>query len=109
MSVAMRARRCLLLAFFAYILLDLGCPFVPGAFTFDPAESVDAAGAYRARPGGLPRAVAAPVTPAVLPLVARPERSLAGATPVFASVRWEPHATRDRVGASDPAPSADDA
>lgn len=42
--------RLLLLAFFGYVLLDLCCPLVPGAVSFDPDESVEAVNAYRVRP-----------------------------------------------------------
>ena len=114
MSGAMRARRCLLLAFFAYILLDLGCPFVPGAFTFDPAQSVDAVSASRLRPSARelasalpPRVVAAPFA-ITMPFVGAAEGSLEAAARVPAPARWRPHATRERVGAADPSPSTDD-
>lgn len=107
MTVGMGARRFFLLGFFAYILLDLGCPFVPGAFSFDPAHSVDAVGAYRARPSGLPSVAPAPATTFDRRLVA-PAVHTAGASSTPALVNWRRHAVRDHAAASDPRPSVED-
>jgi hypothetical protein len=108
MSAVMGIRRLLLLAFAACVLLDLGCPFVPGAFSFDPAESVDAVSAYRARPPALPRVASAPpaMTPPVLPAHVPAQATETPASP--SPARWRPHARRDHVAAADPRPSVED-
>lgn len=78
----MRARLLVVLVL-AYVSLDLSSPWVPGAFTFDPDESVDAAFARpRMAASGMPQVVTpasmpapAPRTPRVVPrseVVARP-------------------------------------
>jgi hypothetical protein len=104
----MWARRCLLLAFFAYVVLDLSCPFVPGAFTFDPADSVDAVSAYRARPASLPRVASVPSTTVALPFVPGTERAVVGAVSALSPVGWRPHAVRERAGTADHVTAADD-
>ena len=106
----MQVRRLVLLAFFAYVALDLGCPLVPGAFSFDPAESVDAVSAYRARPPALPRVAAA--TSAMSTMMAvRPFVGPVAHTPnvlvVLSFVGWRPHAGRDHALA-DPRPRIED-
>ena len=104
MTSAMRVRRLFLLAFFAYVVLDLGCPHVPGAFTFDPADSVEAVSAHRMRPPAFPRVTLTPViaTPTPEP------RHVATALTMPSPVRWCPRADRDHVVASDPRPSTED-
>jgi hypothetical protein len=42
----MKARRTVL-AFLLYVSLDLGSPFIPGAFSFDPDECVEGVGCPR--------------------------------------------------------------
>jgi hypothetical protein len=108
MTRLMPMRRCLLLAFFGYVILDLGCPLVHGAFSFDPAQSVDAVSAYRARPSALAR-----VAPASPPMTADPVRvemasPTAAASASQAPVVWRPHAGPDDRHASDARPSVDD-
>lgn len=109
MKPHMPVRSLLLLAFLVYVLLDLGCPLVPGAFTFDPAESVDAVSAYRARPPALPRVPPAP--PAMTSILVRPDAPghfAVEASAVPSPAGWRPHAGRDHALASDPCPSLDD-
>ena len=107
MSAGMRAQRALMLAFFAYVVLDLACPLVPGAFSFDPDESVDAVSAYRLRPPAVPRVVAP--TFAVAPVRVFVDVATHAAAPSRPSpVGWRSHAGRDRTAASDPLPSAED-
>lgn len=98
----MQVRRLVLLAFFAYVALDLGCPLVPGALSFDPAESVDAVSAYRARPPALPRVTAAPPALTAVRLLVHPVPHAANALVVPSFVGWRPHAGRDHTLASDP-------
>ena len=93
--------RLLLLALFAYVVLDLCCPLVPGAVTFDPDESVEAVNAYRLRPAPSER-MTSPRELAITrlrvanptPLVVRVSRS-----PVV-SMRW-----RLRTGHDHPQPA----
>ena len=67
----MIVRRLVLVVLVAYVALDLGCPLVPGAFSFDPEDSVESAGGKRARQSSpqpavvpdAPRAYAAPPGP----------------------------------------------
>jgi hypothetical protein len=102
-----RVRALLIVAFLAYVAVDLGCPLIPGAFSFDPASSVDAASPYRARPLALPVSVAPPsfllTVPAGRGVDAKAET--AGVPP---PVAWRPHAIRDHVAAPDPSRSFDD-
>ena len=108
MTDGMRARRIFLLAFFAYVFLDLGCPMIPGAFSFDAADSVDAVSAYRLRPAALPRIVVAPPSTARTDLLGNAPR-LVGVSPLSREpVDWRPHAGRDRTSPSKPLPSLDD-
>jgi hypothetical protein len=44
----MRCRRALLVAILVYVALDLSLPTLPGAFEFEPADSVDGIGGGRA-------------------------------------------------------------
>ena len=108
MTVAMRVRRFLLLAFLAYVMLDLGCPLVQGAFSFDPADSVDAVSAYRIRPSAAARVAPVPSAAAFAqPRV--PSAALAPETPaVLSLVSWRPHADRDQPLSADPRPTAED-
>ena len=109
MTAGMRLRRLLLLAFFAYVALDLGCPMVPGAFSFDPADSVDAVSAYRARSPVFPRvfALASSIENVGVPLDTAGDGAdvrPAGLSPVG----WRPHAVRDQATPPGPHTSADD-
>jgi hypothetical protein len=108
MTTAMGMRRLFLLVFILYVVLDLGCPLVPGAFSFEPADSVDAVSADRTRPPALPRvAVPAPAMAAVPLLVPSGKRPPKPAeVPGFAV--WCPHAARTQTLAADPRPSAED-
>ena len=104
----MQARQFLLLAFFAYILLDLGSPFVPGAFTFDPADSPDAASAIRARSTVAPRIAPPPfAVAAARPAIEMPSRTTERRAP-FASVGWQAHIGYEPPRAADPRPAAED-
>jgi hypothetical protein len=96
--------RLALVAFLAYVALDLSCPLVQGAFSFEPEESVDAASRHRDRAGA----------PAVVPAVA-----VASAAPAIASsvgARRAPqrpalrafHRARDHAGVLVDAPSLED-
>jgi hypothetical protein len=103
----MRARTLLVAAFLAYVALDLGCPMIAGAFSFDPAASVDAVSVYRARPPAPPRVVSLPAT-TMLPSPAEPAAHAADTHGAPTPPGWRPHAVRDRHAAPDPRPSADD-
>jgi hypothetical protein len=108
MTLAMRLRRLVLLACFAYVVVDLGCPLVPGAFSFDPDDSVDAVSAYRIRPPAAPRVALVPSAVAIaLPPApgAAHEPDAPAAVPL---VGWRPHAGRDRTPGADPRPAPDD-
>jgi hypothetical protein len=102
----MRLRRLFLLAFLAYVVLDLCCPLVPGAFSFDPAGSVDAVSAYRGRPPALLRTALAAPPIAVAPLPALAQTAEPADVPRVAG--WCPHAARSETLAADPRPSAED-
>jgi hypothetical protein len=97
MTNGMGTKRLLVLAFFAYVALDFGCPMVPGAFSFDPDESVDAVSACRARPAVFPRAVAVTSFTSGVQLPddnAAPAADLrAGTSPIG----WRPHAGHDHT------------
>ena len=98
-------RRAILIVFFAYVLLDLSCPLLPGAFRFEPAASVEAVNAHR--PPAVPRidSMGADVTPSP-----RPAETIAhGAdAPTLPPAPWRPHAVRDQLGASEPRPPVED-
>jgi hypothetical protein len=66
----MTRRRELLVAILVYVTLDLALPAMPGAFVFEPADSVESVGGGRATVRSLvvPGALAGPV--AVAPLLA---------------------------------------
>lgn len=104
----MPARRLLLLAFFIYVAADLGCPLIPGAFAFDPAESVDAVSAYRVRPPALPRIAPVPAAMTSTPLCAETPAYVTEASTLLGPVRWRSRAGRDHACASDPRPPVDD-
>jgi hypothetical protein len=92
MGSAMGWRSALLAALVAYVVLDLCSPLVPGAFSFDPAESVDAVGAFRARPGA-PRIVpAAPDLTAAASAQVVPLRPPDASPVVSRRTDWRPHA-----------------
>jgi hypothetical protein len=100
-------RRTFLVVFFAYVLLDLCCPLVPGAFSFDPAESVEAVAAYRARATALPRAAFLP--PPVTSTLCPTETAAQGAEPTIGpSVERPRHPSRDNLHASDLRPPTED-
>jgi hypothetical protein len=108
MTAAMGVRRLLLLAFFAYVLMDLGCPFVPGAFSFDVADSVEAVSAYRVRAPAVPRVASIPgPVPLTRPLADDPLPAT-DARPVRSPIAWKPHAGFDYPPAADPRPSLED-
>jgi hypothetical protein len=108
MTIAMRLRRLVLLACFAYVVVDLGCPQVPGALSFDPDDSVDAVSAYRIRPPAGPRVALVP-SPGALALPPAPDVAHAPDAPaVVPLVGWQPHAGRVRTPRRDAHPSSDD-
>ena len=107
MMGGMRARRLLLLSFF-YVVFDLGCPMIPGAFSFDPAESVDAVSAYRLRPAAAARIVMLPPSMPEPLLLADPVRRAAVSPRTRQSVDWRPHAAEERATPSVARPSLDD-
>jgi hypothetical protein len=99
-------RRSFLLLFAFYVLTDLACPFVPGAFAFEVTECVDGVSAPRARTISTADLATWPEV-----LVAR----IADATdtpPLPHASRgttWRPHVARDHAVATDgAAPSPDD-
>ena len=108
MTDGMRARHILLLAFFAYVVLDLGCPMIPGAFSFDPAQSVDAVSAYRARPEALPRVMSVPSSTPAVRLLAETSVPAGEDRAVPSPAAWRPHAGRDHAVAPDPRLSTED-
>ena len=108
MTPGMPIRRLLLVVCFAYVLLDLGCPMVPGAFRFDPAESVDAVGAYRVRPAALPRIAAVLASSMSIPLFEETVAPSPDSRGVPSLVIWRPHAGRDRGAGPGPRPSTEE-
>lgn len=104
----MRARQLLLLSFFFYVVLDLGCPMIPGAFSFDPAESVDAVSAYRLRPAAVARIVMVPPSMPEPLLLADAVRRAAVSPRTRQSVDWRPHAGEECVTTPVARPSLDD-
>jgi hypothetical protein len=108
MTIAMRLRRLVLLACLVYVVVDLGCPLVPGAFSFDPDDSVDAVSGYRIRPPAGPRVALVP-SAAAIALPPTPAAAHASDAPaVVPLVGWRPHAGRDRTPGVDRRPSPDD-
>lgn len=71
----MKRRRELLVAILVYITLDLALPAMPGAFVFEPTESVESVGGGRPTVRSLVAsdALAGPV-PVALPLVSEGQR-----------------------------------
>jgi hypothetical protein len=57
----MSGRRGLLLVILMYVTLDLSLPMVPGAFVFDPADSIESVQNARGRPAARVAIRAAPV------------------------------------------------
>ena len=57
-----KGRQALLLAILVYVTLDLSLSMMPGAFQFDPAESVESIQSSRARTAA-PRVVVLPSVP----------------------------------------------
>jgi hypothetical protein len=108
MRAAMLARRLVLLAFFVYVAIDLGCPLIPGAFTFDADESVEAVSTYRARPPALPRVTLVPAAMTSGPLRAETPAYATEASTLPSRPRWRSRAGRDHVRASEPRPPVDD-
>ena len=101
-------RSRLLLAFLAYLTLDLSNPFVPGAFSFDPGDCVE--GVHYGSSSF--RRVDAPALAAQTP-VARVESSLPSslrrpAGRRHAVLEWLIDARADTRAASDPPPPGDD-
>lgn len=100
----MSTRPLLLLAFLVYVAVDLGCPFVPGAFSFDPQQCVD--GVSRHRDRGEP-VVVAPVAPAAVVIRTVPRRP--HVSRADGRDRRRPfHHARDHAAAFVDAPSVDD-
>jgi hypothetical protein len=94
--------RGLILVIAVYVGLDLANPFMPGAFTFDPEQSVDGVHGERSRPQLVTLA-----TPAVL-RVQTEGTSPPPRLPAPAARKWfaEPRPLHARV--SDPAPLSED-
>lgn len=99
--------RLLLFSFFVYVVLDLGCPMIPGAFSFDPDASVEAVSAYRLRPATSARIVVFPATTPAVPLPTDPVRRVGISQVIRSTVDWRPHAAHDRARPSDPRPPVD--
>jgi hypothetical protein len=53
--------RCVFVALLVYVTLDLSLPAMPGAFVFEPEDSVESAQTNRGRPQGELGPLAAPV------------------------------------------------
>jgi hypothetical protein len=102
------ARRAILIALFAYVLLDLGCPLLPGAFSFDPAESVDAVTALRVRPPALPRLASPLPTVTSTPLLTQTAAHAAEAPTIGPPAERRRDARRDQRRASDSRSSIED-
>jgi hypothetical protein len=100
-------RHIVVLAILLYVTLDLSLPAMPGAFEFDPADSVESIQVTRARPAAditvvreLTRDALAPARPrlevrtrsAARDHIAHPRRPLAG---------WFPPPHRDAAPASE--------
>ncbi len=97
----MRARR-LILVIAIYVGLDLTNPFMPGAFTFDPEQSVE--GVHGERGG---QQLVAPGTPAA-PRV-QTDRTLAPPRrPAPAARKWFAGLRPAHVPVSDPPPRSED-
>jgi hypothetical protein len=96
MSVGMRLRGAPLVFLVAYVVLDLCSPLVPGAFSFDPGESVDAVSACRIRAATLGRVVTVAADVTMVPVVAEaPPRRRASPTARSLVTVWCPHAMPD--------------
>jgi hypothetical protein len=104
----MTLRRLFLLLFFAYVGLDLGSPMVPGAFSFDPDDSVDAVAGDRARPASLPRVASVPASVALIRPLVETAAPVSAARAVPLLVAWRPHASLDRAAGPQPRASAED-
>jgi hypothetical protein len=108
MTALMGVRRLLLLAFFAYVVMDLGCPLVPGAFSFDVADSVEAVSAHRMRAPAVPRVVSMPVRAPLMPPLAQDLPHASDVRPLRSPIAWQPHAGFDHIPAAEPRPSLED-
>ena len=80
----MTGRRSLLAAFLIYVTLDLSLAAMPGAFVFEPADSVDAT--HRGRAGETAEVATPPAMPSESLEIAPPRRE-PRAEPVSASER----------------------
>jgi hypothetical protein len=98
----MRLRQTLVVALVAYVALDLCSPFVPGAFSFDPAASVEVAHAIRGRCGTAWIAVTALDPVAVGVVVERTPRSGDAPPAIPRLAQWRPHAVGQWETASRP-------
>jgi hypothetical protein len=93
----------MILVIAVYVGLDLTNPFMPGAFIFDPGESVE--GVHHGERGRAPVvALATPSTPRVLEDGTPP----APRRPVPAARKWFAEPPTARLPASDPPPLAED-
>ncbi len=104
MNRAMR-RRLMLLLFFAWVAVDLASPFVPGAFSFEPAECVAGVSGPRARPVGVDAIVVARAD------ARRREPALRVRPPASTPARpatWRPHVAHDHVVRLADTPPTDD-
>jgi hypothetical protein len=107
-SAFVPARQAILIAFFAYVLLDLGCPLLPGAFSFDPDESVEAVSAARTRAVGVARI--ASLTPPVTSTsrLTATDTQAAKTAAIGRPAAWRSDARRDTHYRSDSRSSIDD-
>jgi hypothetical protein len=100
--------RAELLALLVYVTLDLSLPAMPGAFVFEPADSVESAGGGRQAVRGV--ALPTPVTGslAIAPLTGHDVRHrwLGRSAPARLAAPSRQHRPRAR---GEPAPSAEDA
>src|SRR5262249_30213134 len=74
---ALRARRSLSFVLVAYLFLDFAEPFMPGVWSFDPAQTMDGAVTERAR-ASLPVPMPWPQRPKKTPVVAAKRERPAG-------------------------------
>jgi hypothetical protein len=94
----MTRRRAFLVAVLVYVTLDLALPAMPGAFVFEPADSVESIGGGRSAVRGVvvpaPVAGSAPVAPR-LATGARPHGPRRGEVPLLDAPSM-PHLARAR-------------
>jgi hypothetical protein len=102
-----RCRRELLVAILVYVTLDLSLPAMPGAFVFEPADSVDSIGGGRVavRVTILPASSGGPVALSPGPISDLPPRR---AVPTASRPLDQPRAPCLPRGTCDTPPSSED-